>query len=125
MPNETPNGHFRAGQLGAALWVLHRLAVPDARAPEESAFRGKKVPVQLLAGNQASLMKNLLLARRHGGDRWKAAAEVFRDIPDLLPPNLPANTMEPGEENAFITGHQKQIAAYQEKFGALVGDAAG
>ncbi|MFF9058408.1 hypothetical protein ACIRPQ_03840 [Streptomyces sp. NPDC101213] len=125
MPNETPNGHFRAGQLGAALWVLRRLAVPDAKAPEESGFRGKKVPVQLLAGDQASLMKHLLLARRHGGARWEAATEVFRDIPDLLPSHLPGHTMEPGEENAFVAGHQQQIAAYKEKFGALVGDVAG
>ncbi|MEU8650308.1 hypothetical protein [Streptomyces sp. NPDC048737] len=125
MPTETPNRHFRAGQLSAALWVLHRLAVPGAKAPEESTFRGKKVPVRLLADAQASLMKHLLLARRQGGDRWKAVAEVFRDIPDLLPSHLPGTTMEPGEENAFVAGREKQFAVYKEKFGALLGDATG
>ncbi|MFJ4692053.1 hypothetical protein [Streptomyces sp. NPDC088766] len=124
MPTETPNRHFRAGQLGAALWVLRRLATPETKAPEESAFRRKKVPAHLLAEGLGSVMKNLSCARGHGGDRWAAAAEVFRDLPDLLPSNLPGNTMEPGEENAFIAGHSKQLEHYKEKFGALVGDVA-
>ncbi|MFH9858416.1 hypothetical protein [Streptomyces sp. NPDC017202] len=121
MPTETPNRHFRAGQLSAALWVLRRLAVPGTKAPEESAFRGKKVPAHLLAEDLGAVMKNLSYARRHGGERWAAAAEVFRDLPDLLPSNMPGNTMEPGEENAFIAGREKQIAVYEKKFGALLG----
>ncbi|MGV9554881.1 hypothetical protein [Streptomyces sp. NPDC003522] len=125
MSTETPNRHFRAGQLSAALWVLRRLAAPGTRAPEESAFRGKKVPVRLMAEGMGSAMRNLSEARRHGGARWAAAAEVFRDLPDLLPSRLPGTTMEPGEEKAFISGHETQLALYKEKFGELLRDATG
>ncbi|WP_086772057.1 hypothetical protein [Streptomyces bobili] len=121
MPTETPNGHFAAGQLRAALWVMHRLATSEGQPPEGDAFRGKKVPTKLLAAGLGSLMRNFQLARRHGGDRWKAAVEVFHDIPDFLQAELPATTMGSGEQTAFIAGYEKQLAAYRERFGALLG----
>jgi hypothetical protein len=121
MPTETPNGHSMAGQLRAALWVMHYLATSEGQPPEGDAFRGKKVPTKLLAAGLGSLMRNFLLARRHGGDRWKAAVEVFHEIPDFLKAELPATTMGSGEERAFIAGYEKQLAAYRTKFGALLG----
>jgi hypothetical protein len=34
---------------------------------------------------------------------------------------LPATTMGSGEQTAFIAGYEKQLAAYRERFGALLG----
>ncbi|MET9500889.1 hypothetical protein ABZY42_03965 [Streptomyces sp. NPDC006622] len=121
MPTETPNGHFTAGRLRAALWVLHRLATSEGQPPRQDVFRGKKVPAKLLADGLGSLMRNVLLARRHGGDRWKAAVEVFHEIPDFLGADLPATTMGTREQMAFVAGYEKQLAEYRERFGALLG----
>ncbi|WP_327315217.1 hypothetical protein [Streptomyces sp. NBC_01235] len=120
MPTETPNGHFTAGQLRAALWVLLRLAVPEAKAPDVKGFRGKKVPTRLLSDGLRTLMENFLLARRRGGDGWKAAVEVFQEIPGFLQADLPGSTMGLGEETTFIAGYDKQLADYRERFGPLL-----
>lgn len=120
MPTETPNGHETAGKLRAALWVMRRLAHPEAAAPDVRTFRGKRVPTRLLADGLRTLPENLLTARGRGGDRWKAAAEVFREVPDLLEPGVPGSTMDRAEEERFIAGYGGQLGHYRERFGQLL-----
>ncbi|MDR6978660.1 hypothetical protein J2X68_005386 [Streptomyces sp. 3330] len=119
MPTETPNGHFTAGQLRAALWVLRHLGTPEETVPDVKRFRGKKVPTELVSDGLRTLARDLLLARNRGGERWQAAVEVFREIPDFLQTALPGSTMDPAEETAFVAGFQKQLADHQKRFGVL------
>ncbi|MFD4571332.1 hypothetical protein ACFWNK_21495 [Streptomyces sp. NPDC058417] len=114
-------GHFSAGRACAALWALGRLGAGEGQAPEGSGFRGKKVPVRLLREGLSGAGWHLVRAKARGAERGKAAAEIFRALPDLLPPRLPGSTMEPGEEDAFVAGYEQQLATYRDKFGALLG----
>ncbi|WP_406008792.1 hypothetical protein OG440_23740 [Streptomyces sp. NBC_00637] len=119
MPTETTNGHRTAGKLRAALWVLRHLGTPEAKAPDVQRFRRKKVPVELVGDGLRTLARDLLLARSRGGERWRAAVEVFREIPDFLQAALPGSTMDPAEEAAFIAGFQEQLTHYKERFDVL------
>ncbi|MER5749793.1 hypothetical protein [Streptomyces sp. NPDC002088] len=121
MPHETPNEHFMSGQLLAALWTLRLLVTPGAAAPERDEFLAKKVPAQLLDKELPSLANHLILAKRRGSDRWKAAVEVFREIPGLLPPGrLPDDTMGPSEQRAFADGYTEQLTKYKEKWSQIL-----
>ncbi|MET9380308.1 hypothetical protein ABZY09_04275 [Streptomyces sp. NPDC002928] len=121
MPRETPNEHFKSGQLLAALWTLRLLVTPGAAAPERDEFLAKKAPVKLLNKELPSLAGHLILVKRRGSDRWEAAVEIFREIPGFLPPGrLPVDTMGPPEQRAFADGYAEQLAKYKEKWSQIL-----
>ncbi|MFF9491650.1 hypothetical protein [Streptomyces flaveolus] len=122
MADATPSDHTRAGRLLAALWTLRLLATSKGSPPEPGEFLSKKVPARLLDEELSHLATHLVRARSRGGERWKAAASVYRELPDLLPPSrLPRDTMSPGEQAAFSTGYAERLAHDRKEFGDLLG----
>lgn len=100
---------------------MRLLAGKPQPPPEREDLLAKRMPMDFLREELTNLTDHAMAARRHGGDRWKAAAEVFRELPDLLPSkHVPNNTMSPAEQQAFGDGYAQQRIAYREKYGPLV-----
>ncbi|MFC9913585.1 hypothetical protein [Streptomyces sp. NPDC059862] len=122
MAKEELLDHSSSGRLLAALWTLRLLAQSDETPPERDELLAKKQPSESLGKLLPSMANHLMRARKLGGDRWKAAVEVFRDIPDLLPAGqVPDKTMSPDKQRAFADGYDEQRSKYAEKFGRLLG----
>lgn len=122
MPNTTPSDHTLSGRLLAALWTLRLLAASEGSPPEPEDFLSKEVPSLLLGKELPHLAVHLVRARSRGGEHWKAAVAVYREIPDLLPSaRLPHTTMRPGEQAAFSAGYAERLAHDRKEFGELLG----
>ncbi|MFB7595100.1 hypothetical protein [Streptomyces sp. NPDC056160] len=121
MAEQKPSDHHLSGRLLATLWTIRLLAGKGGAAPRRDDLAVKEMPMRFLGKELSSLMDHVMAARCRGGDHWKSAAEVFREIPDLLPPGgVPGDTMNPREMHAFADGYAEQRAAHAEKYGRLV-----
>ncbi|MEU2877624.1 hypothetical protein [Streptomyces sp. NPDC007070] len=120
MPDPAFHDHVLAGRLLAALWTVRLLAKGGGTPPESGAFPPKAMPTELVGGELKALTGRLLTARGRDADRWKAAVEVFRDVPDLLPKKLSDKNMSEAELKAFADGYDAQRAAHTEKYGRLL-----
>ncbi|WP_037853049.1 hypothetical protein [Streptomyces sp. NRRL S-340] len=121
MAEQKPNEHHLSGRLLAALWTIRLLAGKAGPAPRREDLVVKQRPLHFLDKELASLSVHVLAAKCRGGGHWDAAAEVFREVPDLLPPQrVLADNMSPAEQRAFAAGYAEQRAAYAEKYGRLV-----
>ncbi|MER7485964.1 hypothetical protein ABTY20_08670 [Streptomyces sp. NPDC126497] len=121
MTDAKPNAHTLSGRLLAALWTLRLLAASGGSPPGPEEFLSKKVPKQLLDEELSHLADRLLRARERGGEPWKAAVTVHRELPDLLPPSrLPHDTMSPAEQAAFSAGYAERLAHDRKEFGELL-----
>lgn len=122
MTDATPNDHTLSGRLLAALWTLRLLATSKGSPPEPGEFLSKEVPAHLLGEELPHVAAHLVRARSRGGEHWKAAAAVYRELPDLLPTaRLPRDTMSPGEQAAFSAGYAERLAQDRKEFGELLG----
>ncbi|MGC0377157.1 hypothetical protein [Streptomyces sp. SAI-229] len=122
MADATPSDHTLSGRLLAALWTLRLLATSKGSPPEPEEFLSKEVPEHLLDEELSRLAAHLVRARSRGGEHWKAAVTVYRELPDLLPPSrLPRDTMSPGEQAAFSAGYAERLAHDRKEFGELLG----
>ncbi|MEV7128779.1 hypothetical protein [Streptomyces sp. NPDC093260] len=120
MPDPAFHDHVLAGRLLAALWTVRLLTAGGGTPPESGTFPPKAMPSELVGGELKALTGRLLTARGRDDDRWKAAAEVFREIPDLLPKKLPGKNMSEAELKAFADGYDAQRATHAEKYGRLL-----
>ncbi|GHH92735.1 hypothetical protein [Streptomyces capillispiralis] len=122
MADATPSDHTLSGRLLAALWTLRLLSTSEGSPPEPEEFLSKKVPAQLLGEELPHLAAHLVRARSRGGEHWRAAVTVYRELPDLLPSaRLPHATMGPDEQAAFSAGYAARLAQDRKEFGELLG----
>ncbi|MFF8543050.1 hypothetical protein ACF060_22395 [Streptomyces werraensis] len=121
MTDATPSPHTLSGRLLAALWTLRLLATSEGSPPKPEEFLAKKRPATVVDRELSALGSHLLRARRRGGERWKAAVTVHRELPDLLPADgVSRDTMSPPEQQAFSSGYAEGLDHYRDKFGELL-----
>ncbi|MET8935651.1 hypothetical protein ABZX28_01360 [Streptomyces rubiginosohelvolus] len=104
---------YRCGQLYAALAALERLG-GGAHHPLDDAARRRQVstePRKHLTPHLWKATRSLVEATDQG--RGKAAAVIFRQLPDLLPLHreLPGEIRDTAERARFEEGVQAQEAA--------------
>jgi hypothetical protein len=102
--------------LFATVAVLRSLADPGEPLPGADAFTGKFVPVQRIDDLKSNPYDALLRARKRGDAHWKAAAAVFRTLPDLLErgPLPPTGTLGDDRRPDFVAGYEAQLAALRK-----------
>ncbi|MGW0813877.1 hypothetical protein ACWD00_11595 [Streptomyces viridiviolaceus] len=119
MPEEKESGHRLAGRLYATLRVLKHLGAPAGAAPVEEVREDKTGPAERIRDLRSEPFRELLAVRGNG--RREAAVELFRSLPDLLPPQgVPTATMNPQEIREFAEGHRAQLTDIKEKFPGLL-----
>ncbi len=106
----------------AVVAVLRSLADPGQPLPGADAFTGKFVPAQRINDLRSNPYDALLRARTRDDAHWKAAAAVFRSLPDLLEqgPLPPTGTLGDDRRPDFIAGYDAQLAQFKEDFPALL-----
>ncbi|CAL9427841.1 hypothetical protein SUDANB58_01984 [Streptomyces sp. enrichment culture] len=121
MPEEQENGHRRAGRLYATLRVLRYLAQPGTVKPSErDDLKGKDSPGERIAALRQDVLADLFAATRKG-DHAKAAGELFRAIPDLIPPQgALRHCIGEAEQKRFAEGYRAQLAELRGKHGGLL-----
>ncbi|OIJ98654.1 hypothetical protein BIV25_11430 [Streptomyces sp. MUSC 14] len=106
----------------ATVAVLRSLADPGEPLPGADAFTGKFFPEQRINDLKSSPYDALLRARTRDDARWKAAAAVFRALPELLErgPLPPTGTLGDDRRPDFIAGYDAQLAALRKDFPDLL-----
>ncbi|MFC9928773.1 hypothetical protein [Streptomyces sp. NPDC127190] len=122
MPEKSESQVRRSGRLFAAVAVLRLLAKPEVRLPGPDAFQGKDSPAERIDALRSNPYDALLRARERGGRHWEAATAVLLSIPELLKDGpLPySDCISRVELKDFTDGYDDQLAAYREKFAALL-----
>jgi hypothetical protein len=111
------------GRLYAAALALEaiRTGNGDWLGDQSKILKAVKSPRSTLAPHLRELANRLLEAKQKSAARGKAAAEVFKAIPELVPAKgqLP-NTLGDTEAAQFLDGFHAQKRSYEEEYGALV-----
>ncbi|WP_395570807.1 hypothetical protein [Streptomyces sp. BK79] len=122
MPDQRESGQRVAGRLYATLRVLKFLVDSNAPKPSvEDTFGGKDRPRKWIQDLELNLLDALVTAVQKGRHA-KAASEVFRALPALIPSQAVAldKNLSPPELAAFNAGHRAQLTSLKETFPELV-----
>ncbi|NWF28446.1 hypothetical protein HW130_19600 [Streptomyces sp. PKU-EA00015] len=122
MPDAPPSRGHLSGQLYATLRALEALGAAHRKLeelrPNDKVWTS---PLKWLPGMLGEAGDHLVRARRRGRAHGAAADELFRAIPDCLPPKgeLPG-FLSDGEPDRFDEGYRLRMAAYTAAHGALL-----
>ncbi len=122
MPEQNESGHKLAGRLYATMRVLKSLARPSEPKPVvDEELKGQDSPSERIQALKLDLFKDLVVTlqkSRHA----KAAGEVFREIPALVPRQSVAFDKNLGERGLaeFNAGYRAQLAELKEAYPELV-----
>ncbi|WP_217254353.1 hypothetical protein [Streptomyces sp. AC602_WCS936] len=122
MPDQNESGHKLAGRLYATMRVLKFLTKPSGAKPvADEELKGQDSPSERVRDLELDLFKDLVAAVQKGRHA-KAAGEVFRAIPALVPRQSVAFDKNLGEHGLaeFNAGYRAQLAAFKEAFPELV-----
>ncbi|MFE4590221.1 hypothetical protein [Streptomyces laurentii] len=109
------------GKLHAAFRMLEALAVGKGELAEP-AKRKRTIdkPRQEVSALLRDTSEYILLAREKGGDRAKAAAQLYAEIAELIAPEPMYSKNPTGDEKAaFEQGYEDQIGRYRDRWGGL------
>ncbi|GGZ43042.1 MULTISPECIES: hypothetical protein [Streptomyces rochei group] len=122
MPDQNESGHRLAGRLYATMRVLKFLTKPSgARPVADERLSGQDSPSERIRALELDLFKDLV-ATVQKGRHAKAAGEVFRAIPALVPRQSVAFEKNLGVHGLaeFNAGYRAQLAEFKETFPELV-----
>ncbi|BAU83445.1 cyclopropane-fatty-acyl-phospholipid synthase [Streptomyces laurentii] len=109
------------GKLHAAFRMMEALAVGKGELAEPSP---RKATINQPRREVVALLRDtseyILLAREKGGDRAKAAAQLYAEIAELIAPEpMYAKNPTADEKAAFEQGYEDQMARYRDRWGGL------
>jgi hypothetical protein len=119
---QNESGHKLAGRLYATMRVLKFLTAPSGPKPVVGErLEGQDSPRKRIRALELDLYKDLVNAVQKGRHA-KAAGEVFRSIPALVPRQGVALEKNLGERGLaeFNAGYRAQLAELKEAFPELV-----
>ncbi|MDN3251345.1 hypothetical protein [Streptomyces sp. MA25(2023)] len=122
MSEQNESGHKLAGRLYATMRVLKFLTAPSGPKPvAEERLEGQDSPRKRIRALELDLFKDLVAAVQNGRHA-KAAGEVFRAVPALVPRQGVALEKNLGERALaeFNAGYRAQLAEFKEAFPELV-----
>ncbi|MCZ9352910.1 hypothetical protein NGM36_24590 [Streptomyces mutabilis] len=122
MSEQNESGHKLAGRLYAAMRVLKFLTAPSGPKPVvEERLEGQDSPRKRIRALELDLFKDLVAAVQNGRHA-KAAGEVFRAVPALVPRQGVALEKNLGERALaeFNAGYRAQLAEFKQAFPELV-----
>lgn len=121
MPDQNESGHKLAGRLYATMRVLKFLTKPSGAKPVADELKGQDSPSERIRALELDLFKDLV-ATVQKGRHTKAAGEVFRAIPALVPRQGVALEKNLGVHGLaeFNAGYRAQLADFKEAFPELV-----
>ncbi|MBD0844120.1 MULTISPECIES: hypothetical protein [unclassified Streptomyces] len=113
---------YLCGRLYATLHALRILGTGSSElARTGNLDKASGNPRTELRRHLQSAGEHLDEAARKDTKRADAAAEVFRAIPDLIPPGgLPGGGFANGASADFATGWSDQLSEYKKKFPSLL-----
>ncbi|MEV5015174.1 hypothetical protein ACIGW1_17360 [Streptomyces sp. NPDC053780] len=123
MPDQNESGHRLAGRLYATMRVLKYLTRPSGAKPvADEELNGQDSPSERIRALELDLFKDLV-ATVQRGRHVKAAGEVFRAIPALVPRQSAAFEKNLGVYGLaeFNAGYRAQLADFEEAFPELFG----